>query len=344
MKRNILVLMGGKSEEFDVSMASGREIIKNLNSKKYNVFPVVISKDGRSWLSVASNILLSVNTEIKEKPQGRFLLTLPKSQEINIQKLKDTQHIDICFIALHGKYGEDGSVQGMLNLAGIKYTGSGVLASALGMNKLVFRRLMKNKNIDIPEYVSFKKGQNVNKIYKKLGDLPYFVKPNQQGSSIGASLVKSKKDLAKAINFALKYDDIVLIDKYIKGTEISVPVMGNKNPQALPLIEILPKKGNFFNYESKYTKSGSEEIVPARISNKTTLEVKSLAVSVFKAVGCRGFARVDIILDSSETPYVLEINTIPGMTPNSLFPKSAKALGISYPELLDKIINYAIQS
>lgn len=287
-KIKIAVLMGGKSAEHEISLMSGREVIKNLDKEKYEVFSVVVSKTGQ--------------------------FDLPKEK------------VDIAFIALHGPFGEDGAVQGMLEFLGIPYTGSGVLASALGMNKIMFRKLMQVEGIRVP---------------KETNKVPCFVKPYNQGSSVGASIVKSQKDLNKAIKVAKKYSNQVLVEEYIEGTEITCAVMGNDKAYALPLIEIVPKN-KFFDYESKYKAKETQEIVPARISSSLTKKVQELAIKVYRTVGCRGFGRVDFILTDANVPVVLEINTIPGLTPMSLMPKAAKAAGISYPKLLDKIITYAL--
>jgi len=290
-KLKIAVLMGGKSPEYEISLISGREVMKNLDKDKYTPTPVIISKTG--------------------------------------QGIEKVLHVaaDIVFIAMHGPYGEDGRIQGMLDMAGIKYTGSGVTASAVGMDKLIFRKLMQAEGIPVAR-ISTK--------------FPCFVKPHNQGSSVGASIVRSKKDLKKAVKLAKKYSGKIIIEEYLKGTEVTCAVLGNEKPIALPVIEIIPLKGKFFDYTSKYTESGSEEIVPARISKGLTKKVQNLAIKVYRTVGCRGFGRVDFILKDNKYPIVLEINTIPGLTPMSLVPKAAKAAGISYRSLLDKIIRYAI--
>lgn len=301
-KLKLAVIMGGVSSEREVSIMSGNEIIKNLDRSKYLIHKVVIQKNGRGLTKLA-----------KIKP-------------------------DVVFIALHGKGGEDGTIQGYLESLNIPYTGSGVLASAIGMNKIIFRNLMKVNKIDIPESVSITKG--VRKI-KPSFTPPYFVKPFDGGSSVWVSFVETKRDLNKSIKFALKYSDMALIDKFIDGLEVNCGVIGNDSPIALPPIEIHPLAGKFFDYKSKYTAGGSEEIVPAKISKSLTKKIKDLSVRIYKIVGCKGYARIDYILENNKKPIVLEINTLPGMTINSLLPKEAKATGISYSELLDKIIRYA---
>ena len=297
--------MGGNSSEYEISIISGREVMVNL-PKKFVGIPIVIPKQGNQWLDKL----------LKAKP-------------------------DICFIAMHGPFGEDGKIQGMLDTLGIKYTGSQVAASAIGMDKILFRKIMKAENLPIPEYtVVDKKEKKID--LSQLGNPPYFVKPYDQGSSVGASIVKRSGNLKKALKLAFKFSDKALIDEYVKGMEVTCGVLGNEDAKALPVIEIVPKKGEFFDYESKYTESGSDEIVPARISKRLTKAVQELSIKVHKTIGAKGFSRVDFILRENKYPVILEINTIPGLTPVSLFPKAAKAYGLSYSELLDRIIRYSI--
>ena len=300
-KTKIVVLMGGKSSEHDISVISGNEVVKNLDKKKYLAIPVVISKEGKGFDRINKN-----------KP-------------------------DIVFIALHGKFGEDGTVQGMLELLGIPYTGSGVLASSIGMDKLMFRKLMHAEGITSPDYFVVNKNEKVRKLFKP----PYFVKPFDGGSSVGVSIVKKGKELENALKLVFRYSETAIVEEFVEGLEVTCGVLGNDNPVALPVTEIHPIKGDFFDYKSKYNENGSEEITPARISKKMTEEVRGLAVKIHKLVGARGFSRVDFILQKGKTPIVLEINTIPGMTPMSLLPKAAAAAGITYPQLLDRIIGFA---
>jgi D-alanine-D-alanine ligase len=343
MKRKITVavLMGGKTPEHEISLISGREVVRNLDKKKFDVIPTVISRNGERWQLVSPGKLLTLPDPLSLKDSGKELLQNSFSQIQGINSIK--QKIDVVFIAMHGPFGEDGTVQGMLELAGLKYTGPGVLASAVGMDKLMFRKILSAEGITFPKFMSVLKDDSLEKIEKTIGKPPYFVKPHNQGSSVGNSLVKKEKDLRKAINFALKYSDTVLVDEYIEGLEVTCGVIGNKEPIALPLVEIHPLKGDFFDYESKYTESGAEEIVPARISKSLTQKVQHIALEVYKAVGCRGLSRVDFILKNGRYPYVLEINTIPGLTQMSLLPKAAKAAGFSYAQFLERIISYAVQ-
>lgn len=333
--------MGGKSPEHEISLISGREVTKNLDHRKYNIVPILVSKNGERWQLTTEKSLNEIENPIKYKGTKREIEVSDKKVFTNMKNIPGKP--DLVFIAMHGPYGEDGTVQGMLDLAGLKYTGSGILASAIGMNKLMFKRIMLEENIKIPKYVEMYPGQSSSIVGKKLGGPPYFIKPSDQGSSIGCSVSRNKKSLKKSLESAWRYSKFALVEEYVKGKELTCAVLGNEKPEALPVIEIVPKKAEYFDYNSKYLESGSEEIVPARISNDLAKRVQQIALRVHKVLGCRGFSRVDFIVKNAKTPLVLEINTIPGLTPMSLLPKAAKASGITYPRLLDKIIEYALE-
>jgi D-alanine-D-alanine ligase len=340
-KKRVIVLMGGNSPEYEISILSGQQIVANIDSKKYEVFPLVISKDGKKWMLTSKKEILKIENPIKQKGTQKDVSIVVKKSD-NSPSSITFKKADVVFVAMHGPFGEDGVVQAILETTGIPYTGSGVLASALGMDKEMFRKVMKACSIPVPKYVVANKNTPLRLIYKTLGKLPYFVKPVDQGSSVGSSVVKYKKDLPHALKLALKYSPRVLIDEYIKGLELTCGVLGNEKPVALPVTEIHPLKGNFFDYESKYKEFGAEEITPAGIGRPLTKKIQEMAIAVYKAIGCRGFGRVDFILNKDQVPVVLEINTIPGLTPMSLLPKAANAAGIEYPELIDKIIKSAL--
>lgn len=333
--------MGGKSSEHEVSILSGTNVVTNLNPKKYKMLPVVISKTGQRWKLTTKDALLRLADPLRLKGTNREIVLSEEKLIPGIETLSGSA-LNVIFIAMHGPHGEDGTIQGMLELTGIPYTGSGVLASAVGMNKEIFRKLMKEDGLPIPKYIVITKAdRNILKLVKKIGNFPYFVKPNNQGSSVGASIAKNESQLLCSIKEAFKFSDKVLVDEYIKGIELTCGVLGNNKLITLPSVEIVPK-GDFFDYESKYNESGSQEIIPARISKKNEDAVKDLSTKVFSAIGAKGFARVDFILKKNKL-YILEINTIPGLTKASLLPKEAKAAGIDYPKLLDMIIGYAIK-
>lgn len=315
-KLKIAVLMGGVSSERDISLATGGNVVSSLDKKKYDVFPIEI-KDKASWILA-----------VREK------------------------NPHLVFVGLHGKFGEDGQIQALLDNLSVSYTGSGALASMLAMDKLITKKIFEAKKILTPRYVAldrqqyyFKKQESVKKILSVI-KLPLVIKPVASGSSIGVTIIKDEGDIEDALEIAFKEGEQLLVEDYVGGTEITVPVLGNKTPQALPVVEIAPQR-DFFDFKAKYNPKLCDEIVPARVSPKLTQKAQDLALKVYRAFGCRGFARIDMIVKTSNIQhptssiYVLELNTIPGLTKNSLVPKSARAAGIEFTQLLDKIIKYA---
>jgi len=296
--------MGGKSPEHDVSLLSGKQVIDNLDKNKYEISSFIIPKSGKFDFVLFKNL-----------------------------------KVDIVFLAMHGSFGEDGTIQGLLEIAGLPYTGSKVLASAIGMSKPVFKKLMEQAKISIPKYLIFEEEDGLDKIFNKF-KYPFVVKPANQGSSVGVSIVRERKNLGLALESAFRFGETIIIEEYIKGIEVTCGVLGNKDLIALPVVEIVPQN-EFFDYEAKYTDGMSNEIVPARISPELAKLVQEIAKKVYGVIGCRGFGRIDMIIKDSQ-PYVLEINTIPGLTPASLLPKAAKAAGLSYSQLLDKIIELSL--
>ncbi|MDP3013419.1 MAG: D-alanine--D-alanine ligase [Candidatus Subteraquimicrobiales bacterium] len=308
-KPKVAVLMGGSSSERKISLLSGEEVYKNLLIRGYSAKKIDLDED------IAEKIKA-------EKPE-------------------------VVFIALHGRLGEDGAVQGLLEVLGIPYTGSGVLASALCLNKLFSKRIFVKENIPTPPFFPLEKRDwqkdksSTDEIVKGLR-LPLVVKPVAQGSSVGVSLVKEEKEISSALEAAFSYDETALLEEYVDGREIQCGIIGNKDPIALPLIEIVSHK-QFFDYEAKYTPGLAEEITPAPLSKEETQEGQELAVRAYKALGCAGFARVDMFFNPTRGFSVSEINTIPGLTANSLLPKEAKAAGIEFPDLIERIVQYALE-
>jgi D-alanine-D-alanine ligase len=247
-------------------------------------------------------------------------------------------------IILHGPYGEDGTVQGLLDLLGIPYQGSGVLGSALAMNKAVTKKLYENAGLPVPSYIIYDHNDdvNVNDCVKQLG-LPLVVKPVSGGSSVGMSIVRSTADLQDSLDKAFVYDSAVMAEAYIAGIELTVGVIGNKKLKALPVIEIVPDQSReFFDYEAKYTPGVTQEICPARIDDELTQQTQSYARIAHQALYCRGYSRTDMILIDRKI-YVLETNTIPGMTATSLLPQAAQAGGLSFSQLMDNLIELALE-
>jgi D-alanine-D-alanine ligase len=341
----IAVLMGGPSPERDVSMDTGLQIIASLNPQKYNVIPVEITKEGK-WLPRPELLQLPGSTQEKRSTSN----PAPRTPDpVSIEQVVEREEVDVAFIAMHGPYGEDGTMQGLLELLGIPYTGSGVLASALAMDKLRSRQIFEWHGIPVPAYRSVTmdtwhdRGHVHQQVARDLG-YPCVVKPNAVGSSIGVSIVREPTALDPAVDKAFTYGPVVLIEEYVSGVELACGIVDDPKtgePVPLPLIEIVPF-ADFYNYEAKYAAGGSEHIIPARISEEIATRAQALAVRAYKALDCAGMSRVDIIARSTDI-VVLEVNTIPGMTPTSLLPDAAKAMGITFPDLLDRIVENALR-
>ncbi len=295
--KKIGVMMGGLSREREISLRTGKAILKALQEKGYKAYPIFVDQN-------------VVETLLKER-------------------------IEVAFIALHGRYGEDGTVQGMLELMRIPYTGSGVLASALSLHKIMAKKIFISEGIPTPPFEELRKDDIDREMEKDfLLVPPLVVKPAREGSTIGVTIVRSKEELIPALREAGNYDEEILIEKYISGKEITVGILGEI---PLPIIEIVPKSG-FYDFHSKYTKGETQYIMPARIPREKYLYAQEISLKAFKALGCSGFARVDLVTDEEGNPFVIDINTMPGMTETSLFPKAAEFAGIQFGELVERIL------
>ena len=344
VKRRVAVLMGGISSERDISLSTGRQILESLDPGKYEAFGV----DAALLPGSSRTVLRGAESEISTVAEARDALV--KSNKLvavdRIVAPGSSLRPDVVIIALHGKFGEDGTVQGMLDLLGIPYTGSGVLASALCMDKSMTKKVLAADGIPVPESVDFtvKHGKwdkaRVADAVAGIG-YPVMVKPSRQGSTIGMTKVNAPAELNSAIKEAAAYDEQIIVERFIAGIELTVGVLGNDDPIALPVIEIVPKS-EFYDYESKYAPGGSEHMIPARISDADTSLARDISLRAFRSLGCRGMARVDLML-GAEGMCVLEVNTIPGMTPTSLLPEAAKAIGIPFNRLLDMLIEFALE-
>ncbi len=322
----VAVLMGGLSGEREISLSTGRQIMAALDTSNYT--PVAVDPASLSGRPVVAGGGLTMNPLDVARWSDPASPTRP----------------DVAFIALHGKGGEDGSVQGLLELLGIPYTGSGVLASALAMDKAMTKRLLRAEGIPVPDDIVVSGsdgGDPAQAVESRLG-YPVIVKPNREGSTIGCTIVRRSDELSGAVAEALRHDSHALIEQFLTGVEITAGLIGNRSPEALPLIEIVAK-GGFYDYEAKYAVGGSEHIIPARISKEAAERASDCARRAHTLIGCRGMSRVDMIVVGDE-PYVLEVNTIPGMTPTSLLPDAARAAGIGFSELLDRIIGFALEA
>lgn len=335
--------MGGLSSERAVSLSTGKMILEALDKAKYEAVAVdaaLLWGGGRDRLPGSANEVAAVAEA--EKALAKIGPLRPVSDTVS----SPDGRVDVAFIALHGQFGEDGTIQGLLELLGVPYTGSGVLASALAIDKIISKRVLTSAGVKMPNSVDLTSKKDLKKIdvvaeVRPFG-YPVMVKPSKQGSTIGMSKVEFEDNLVEAVETAFKYDTQVLIEQFVTGTEITVGVLGNDDPQILPIVEIVPMKG-FYDYEAKYTPGATEEIVPARISEAAAAKARELALTSHSALGCRGMSRVDMIVTEGDEVVVLEVNTIPGMTPTSLLPTAAKAAGIEFSELLDKIIGFALE-
>jgi D-alanine-D-alanine ligase len=295
--KKIGVLMGGMSRERDISLKTGKAVAKALTTKGYQAQPI------------------DVNPRIAE--------TLSKEK------------IDCAFLALHGKFGEDGTIQGMFELLRIPYTGSGVLASALALHKVMAKRIFHYEKISTPMFDVLHAKDVKKETQREISlPLPVVVKPAREGSTIGVSIVMKEKQWIPALKKAGQYDEEILVEEFINGKEITVGILEDL---PLPIIEIAPKSG-FYDFHSKYTKGETEYIIPARMPREKYLTAQDLSLRAFRALGCSGVARVDLMLDERNNPFVLEVNTMPGMTETSLLPKAANYAGIAFEELAERIL------
>jgi len=290
-------------------------------------------------ISKERKISLISGKKVAEALKDQFNLSVYDSKTDLERLIKEKDNINLAFPILHGKYGEDGTVQGFLELLRIPFVGSGVLASAIGINKLIFKQLLKNQGLPFPK-TQICNNQKKAKV-PSFGP-PWFVKPNTQGSSVGVSSASNKTELKSALKKAFKYDQIIHIEEQIIGREFTCGIIEKEQkPVILPVVEIIPSE-EFFNYQAKYNGT-TKEIVPAEIAPKLTREIQELSLRVFQLVGAKDLARIDFMVDQKNRPYILEINTIPGLTDESLLPKEAQAAGYPFPEFLEAIINNAWQ-
>ena len=296
-KRKIAVMMVGLSREREISLKTGKAILRALTEKGYHAISIDVGPD-------IADVLM------KEK-------------------------IECAFLALHGRFGEDGTIQGMLELMRIPYTGSGVLASALAMHKIMSKKFFLCEKIPTPRFEVFQREEIKKDPSKKISlPLPIVVKPAREGSTIGISIVRKDEELGPALKKAGEYDEEILVEEFMKGREITVGILENI---PLPVIEIVPKSG-FYDYHSKYTKGETQYILPARIPREKYLYAQEIGLRAFQELGCSGVGRVDLMTDEDESPFVIDVNTMPGMTETSLLPKAASYAGIPFEDLVERIL------
>lgn len=348
-KINVGILFGGKSAEHEISLQSAKNVFEAIDKKKYNPILIGIDKSGRWLLSDSSKFLLNADNPklIMLNQASDCVAIVPQSagKISNLSQNKTGDLIDVAFPILHGPFGEDGTVQGLLKLANIPFVGASVLGSAVGMDKDVMKRLLRDAGIPIGKFITLKSNEEIFKyenIKKRLG-VPFFVKPANMGSSVGVSKVNNQVEYFSAIKNAFQYDTKIIIEEYIQGREIECAVLGNDNPIASVVGEIRPTH-EFYSYESKYIdENGAVLEIPAKISSRQVKKIQKLAIETFKILSCEGLGRVDFFLKENGEVIVNEINTIPGFTKVSMYPKLWEASGIGYAELIDKLIQLAIE-
>jgi len=325
----VAVLMGGRSSEREISLRTGRGIAQALRNNGHEVLPV----------DAAHGRLLPAGNEEHGAMPASEVRQLPATSESAIISAEALNQADVVFVALHGGAGEDGTVQALLELTGRPYTGSGVLASAVAMDKAMSKRLFEQAGIPTPRWVLLTANADAPRAIDapSLGGYPLVVKPNADGSSMGLTIVKSADALPAALDLAAQYGD-VLIEQFIPGRELTVAVVGE---EPYPIVEIRPKSGNY-DYASKYTAGASEYFCPADLPADVTARVSALGARAAQVLGCRGVSRVDFRLDPSNQAWCLEVNTVPGMTPTSLVPMAARARGLTYDQLVQRMLELAV--
>jgi len=345
------VIFGGRSGEHEVSLMSARSVLSALDHRKYALIEIGIDQDGAWW--AGENVLEALaNRQMGTLLRAAILPDPTRPGLFNLQPsaaLELISHLDVAFPVLHGTFGEDGTLQGLLELTDIAYVGAGVLASSLGMDKGMFKEVMRAHNISVLDWGVFLRSeieQNPDAIIAQaetIAPYPLFVKPANLGSSVGITKCRTRSDLSEGLFDASRYDRRVLVERGINGREIEVSVLGNDQPQASIPGEIIPA-GDFYTYAAKYLDENSQLLIPAPLPIDLQERVRELAVEAFKAIDGAGMARVDFLLDQDDGKlYLNEVNTIPGFTQISMYPKLWEASGLPYPQLLERLIELAIE-
>jgi D-alanine-D-alanine ligase len=353
-KQRVVVIFGGCSGEHEVSLMSAQSVLSVLDPQKYDIFQVGITHDGR-WVT-GKNVLAALQQGDTSRLQTAAIL--PGDGEPGLYAVKSSpagnllthlSAIDVFFPVLHGTYGEDGTLQGLLELADAAYVGAGVLGSSVGMDKALCKDVMRTHGIPVVESATFTRQQiesHIDEVISQaesIATYPLFVKPANLGSSVGVSKCRSRSDLLEGLLEAARFDRRILVERGVNAREIEVAVLGNEDPQASVPGEVIPSD-EFYSYAAKYIDDSSELLIPAPLTAEKGEEIRSLAVRAFKAIDCAGMARADFLLDKEDgRVFLSEINTIPGFTRISMYPKLWQASGIAYPELVDRLIELALE-
>jgi D-alanine-D-alanine ligase len=350
-KIRVGILFGGKSAEHEVSLQSAKNVIEAIDKDKYDVVLIGIDREGHWYLNESSHFLLHADdpAQISLKHGNIELAMIPGSaskQIIPVDGEKSIGELDVIFPVLHGPYGEDGTVQGLLRMANIPFVGADVLGSAVSMDKDVMKRLLHEAGIPQARFLCLSSIDTETIDFEKVESvtgIPCFVKPANLGSSVGISKVHAKEEFKPALIKAFEFDDKVVIEEFMEGREIECSVLGNQNPIASLPGEVIPSH-EFYSYEAKYLdEEGAKFQIPASLPEETIKKIQEMAIKAFKVLNCAGMARVDFFLKGTDKLFVNELNSIPGFTKISMYPKLWEASGISYPDLLDRLIHLAIE-
>ncbi len=354
-KLRIAVLFGGRSGEHDVSLMSARSVLAALDAERYEVIQIGITLDG-DWLTGADTLsafekgdLTSLDRVVPPTEPGNRALYVVRSTKMG-DKLETLAGVDVFFPVLHGPFGEDGTIQGLLELADVAYVGAGVVGSSVGMDKGVFKDVMRANGIPIVESLLVLRSEiekDINAVIlkaEKLGAYPLFAKPANLGSSVGISKCNSRSDLGEGLMEAARYDRRVIIERGVGSVrEIEVSVLGNEDPQTSVCGEVMPSR-EFYSYESKYVDGTSGLMIPAELPVEVSSNIREYAVNAYKAIDCAGMARADFFVENDTNKiYLNELNTLPGFTSISMYPKLWQASGLTYPQLVDRLIELAIE-
>ncbi|MBM2826294.1 MAG: D-alanine/D-alanine ligase [Dehalococcoidia bacterium] len=341
------VIFGGRSGEHEVSILSARSVIGALDRERYQVVPIGITKEGH-WLSPERSQEM-LNQDIESSPSAKVAPTPPYGDGSLWDGVSQLFGLDVVFPALHGPYGEDGTIQGLLETVGAPYVGAGVAASAIGMDKALMKAVFVKEGLPVVPYVVIRRSEWEERPLDTIKGIeaevlyPCFVKPASLGSSVGVSKVGSREDMGAALDEASRWDRKLLVEKAVTAREIECGLLGNEYPQASVVGEIIPAR-EFYDYYAKYHDNRTQLLIPASLPTEVAQRAQELALRAYKAIDCSGMARVDMFLDKNDGQvYVSEINTIPGFTSVSMYPKLWGASGVSYPALLDRLIDLALE-
>ncbi|MEX2237522.1 MAG: D-alanine--D-alanine ligase family protein [Dehalococcoidia bacterium] len=344
-KTKVGILFGGRSGEHEVSVVSAQGVLMAIDTERYEPVPLAITRDG-IWLTPEES-----REALRQLAPGRYLQVPQLSDTPPLRRpevMAALAELDIAFPLIHGPYGEDGSLQGLLQVLGVPYVGAGVAASAVGLDKELQKAIWRQASLPVVPHVTIRRldwERDAERVQRKIETClayPAFVKPANGGSSVGITRLRSREDLAEGMALALDYGGKALVEKAMVAHEVECAVLGNDAPEASPLGEIIPHR-EFYDYEAKYLDDGTEYAIPPRIPAEWHEPIREMAIAAYRAIGCEGMARVDFFVEDNGTIYLNEINTIPGFTPISMYPRLWESAGLTYTELIGRLIELGLE-